>query len=510
MGGCCGGRNYKIEGKSEVIMKNPIIRNNSVATFSQSESMINPLTLKNVQDKIEKANLAIRILTGNIEKIIDLFPEFDIKPIFLDEIWNISKFYLNDFTLSEYILYDLRDKSLKNENFLKKYKCINYTVDNIENFSPDKTFVFKRFICNKTVIIIISEDKVNLLFQLFQNLNEQRLNQFKVCILAQILREDMLYLNMFSNLYKQFDHVDFPYFPHILIPLRKIFYIKNESYIFIDTLSNSKFTKEKLEEENFIENSQFLIDFKIKIILSIASSNDTFHIENINNSIYYISINLKIIDDHNSSAKLINLIKSYILNQSGLLILFDNKEFPYNSLYKIISFILIKLFYRDFSYPSLCEMLIELIKEIKILFLPPDFIIEISSAIISAYNKETNKHFGLINENSKKQIASNVDGLLNHLSEKKNFLSIINVIERIMLNVLNHPKNPKFYKVKKDSNTFKTNIENNLFAKNIFELFLFEKNEEQKEFYYLKDDTNLTLFQELYDILVYYVRNCLK
>ena len=146
MGGCCGGRNYKIEGKSEVIMKNPIIRNNSVATFSQSESMINSLTLKNVQDKIEKANLAIRILTDNIEKIIDLFPEFDIKPIFLDEIWNISKFYLNDFTLSEYILYDLRDKSLKNENFLKKYKCINYTVDNIENFSPDKTFVFKRFI----------------------------------------------------------------------------------------------------------------------------------------------------------------------------------------------------------------------------------------------------------------------------------------------------------------------------------------------------------------------------
>ena len=52
MGGCCGGRSYKIEGKSEVIMKNPIIRNNSVATFSQSESMIHSLTLKNVQDKI--------------------------------------------------------------------------------------------------------------------------------------------------------------------------------------------------------------------------------------------------------------------------------------------------------------------------------------------------------------------------------------------------------------------------------------------------------------------------
>ena len=64
-------------------------------------------------------------------------------------------------------------------------------------------------------------------------------------------------------------------------------------------------------------------------------------------------------------------------------------------------------------------MQVFLMYQIKILFLPPDFIIEISSAIISAYNKETNKHFGLINENSKKQIASNVDGLLNHLSEKQ-------------------------------------------------------------------------------------------
>lgn len=510
MGGCCGGRSYKIEGKSEVIMKNPIIRNNSVATFSQNESIINPLTLKNVQDKIEKENLETRILTENIEKIIHLFPEFDIKPIFLDEIWNISKFYLNDFTLSEYILYDLRDKSLKIENFLKKYKCINYTVDNIKNFSIDKTFVFKRFVSNKTVIIIISEDKMNLLFQLFQNLNEQQINQFKVCILAQILKEDMVSLNMLSNLYKKFDHIDFAYYPHILIPLRKIFYIKNDSYIFIDTLKNSKFTKEKIIEGNVIENSQFLLDFKIKIILSIASSNNTFQIENINNSVYYISINIKVIDDHNSSSKLINLIKSYILNQSGLLILFNNQELPYNFLYKIISFILIKLFYRDFSYPSLCDMLIELVKGVRILFFPPDFFVEISSAILIAYNKETNKHFELINENSKKQIASNVDGLLNHLSEKRNFLSIINVIERIMLNVLNHPKNPKFYKVKKDSNTFKTNIENNLFAKKIFELFLFEKNEGQKEFYYLKDDTNLILFQELYDILVYYVRNCLK
>ena len=74
-----------------------------------------------------------------------------------------------------------------------------------------------------------------------------------------------------------------------------------------------------------------------------------------------------------------------------------------------------------------------------------------------------------------------------------------------MLNVLNHPKNQKFYKVKKDSNTFKNNIESNVYAKNLFENFMFEKKSNQ-EFYSLNEDTNLIQCQELYDYLVFYVK----
>ena len=150
MGGCCGGRNTKYEAKSEVTMKSQIIKNSSVSSFSNTETINHSLNGLALQ---EKEINELRILNQKIDAIISAYPSFEIKKITIESIWNISTFYLFDFTLSEYILFDLREKEQKTENFLKHYKCINYTIDNIQNFTPDKTLIFKKFVFNKKIVM---------------------------------------------------------------------------------------------------------------------------------------------------------------------------------------------------------------------------------------------------------------------------------------------------------------------------------------------------------------------
>ena len=203
--------------------------------------------------------------------------------------------------------------------------------------------------------------------------------------------------------------------------------------------------------------------------------------------------------------RVINLMKSYILNQSGIVILYDLKDFQYQKLYSILSLFLVRIFYRDYSYNNLCEMLYQIISSANLLHFPTDFINEISKEISNEVGKLNIETFPLLGEATKKRMGNAIQSLYINSKDKTNFLTIINVIERIMLNVLNHPKNQKFYKVKKDSNTFKNNIESNVYAKNLFENFMFEKKSNQ-EFYSLNEDTNLIQFQELYDYLVFYVK----
>ena len=71
MGGCCGGRNTKYEAKSEVIMKSQIIKNSSVSSFSNTETITHSLNGLALQ---EKELTALRILNQKIDAIISAYP----------------------------------------------------------------------------------------------------------------------------------------------------------------------------------------------------------------------------------------------------------------------------------------------------------------------------------------------------------------------------------------------------------------------------------------------------
>jgi hypothetical protein len=93
--------------------------------------------------------------------------------------------------------------------------------------------------------------------------------------------------------------------------------------------------------------------------------------------------------------------------------------------------------------------------------------------------------------------------LFDSVPQKNEFFSIINFIERIILNILNHQHNSVFYKVKKDSRSFQNKIGSNNNAKLLLQCFSFQEN---KDYFYLKEDTDISILQEKYDYLLYYVK----
>ena len=153
MGGCCqkGPENYEISMKQP---SNPLILNNSLSNF-----YLHPEYHSNFQnsseiitteiDKISNYQLKQTILLSNIKKLFNETSTNKIYVINLESIWNITKFYKDDFTICDYILYDLRESHLKTENFFKKFKCVNYTINTILDLKDEKITNFKKYIEKK-------------------------------------------------------------------------------------------------------------------------------------------------------------------------------------------------------------------------------------------------------------------------------------------------------------------------------------------------------------------------
>ena len=87
------------------------------------------------------------------------------KKITFIELFNISLKFQDNYTNSNYLVYDLREHEDQTDNFVKKMKHINYSYDELKVLSQDKISNFRRFINNKTIIFIFpdynSSNKVN-------------------------------------------------------------------------------------------------------------------------------------------------------------------------------------------------------------------------------------------------------------------------------------------------------------------------------------------------------------
>ena len=145
MGNCCTWKS-DIEGIGEMQMKSqPYTFDNihKILNHERSSNMFKISAFLTNKENIPNFFLKQEIFYKNINDVILNSNNSKIDTINIESLWNISKHYKQDFTNCPYILYDLRKKEFKVENFLKKYKCINYNINEIKTFSGNRLKLFK-------------------------------------------------------------------------------------------------------------------------------------------------------------------------------------------------------------------------------------------------------------------------------------------------------------------------------------------------------------------------------
>ena len=514
-----------------------------ILNHERSSNMFKISAFLTNKENIPNFFLKQEIFYKNINDVILNSNNSKIDTINIESLWNISKHYKQDFTNCPYILYDLRKKEFKVENFLKKYKCINYNINEIKTFSGNRLKLFKNFIRNKNIIIIPQNQSVNELKKIsnfIEGLNGEIISNQKFFILVDILNiKDEDIPDFFYNykLYKKFDDKDFEIYPNIFFPLCNIKYLNNFNYIYI---------QQKEYESSFYTNNKDFLNFcktmGIKIILdldeflqkqekpeTIKLNMDDNEVEepkesdistlkpkyNQNNksneTLLYFQINYKDYFNTESLQLFLYNLRFQLLSQGTLLILHTEKISEKKELSKWLSYILTNSFFiydGDDTMLTESEILTKSIQGILPLYFSQKYIEDdLFSDIEENYSSKdynSEPYNAMLNE-----YIEGIKNLWQAKSEKNIFFEIICVIEKLILNIILNPKNEKFYKIRKSSRTLQNYIINIPEANYLFQLIGF-KTENNSEFYTVDINTKIKHMEDIHKCLLFAVNKIIN
>lgn len=545
MGNCCTWKS-DIEGAGEMQMRaQPYNFDNipRLLNHERSSNMFKISAFLTNKESIPDYFLKQEIFYKNINDVILNSNNNKIDTINIESLWNISKYYKQDFTNCPYILYDLRKKEFKVENFLKKYKCINYNISEIKTFNGNRLKLFKNFIRNKNIIIIPQNQSINELKKIsnfIDSLNGEIINNQKFFILTDILNiknEDIPDFFYTYKLYKKFDDKDFEYYPNIFFPLSNIKYLNNFNYIYIQ--------QKEFESHFYITNKEFLNFCKnmgIKIILDldenfekqeepeiiklnfddddeeenekesdITTLKPNYNQNKTKETLLYFKINYKNYFNSESLKSFLYNLRFQFLSQGTLVIIYPEKINEKKELSKWLSYVLTNSFFiydGDDTMLTESEILTKSIQGILPLYFSPKYI--------------EDDLFGDIEENysSKDYNSEPYDAKLNEYiegvknlwqikKEKNIFFEIICVIEKLILNIILNPKNEKYYKIRKSSRTLQNYIINIPEANNLFQMIGF-KNVNKSEFYTVDINTDIKHMEAIHRFLLFSVNKVIS
>jgi len=545
MGNCCTWKS-DIEGAGEMQMRaQPYNFDNipRLLNHERSSNMFKISAFLTNKESIPDYFLKQEIFYKNINDVILNSNNNKIDTINIESLWNISKYYKQDFTNCPYILYDLRKKEFKVENFLKKYKCINYNISEIKTFNGNRLKLFKNFIRNKNIIIIPQNQSINELKKIsnfIDSLNGEIMNNQKFFILTDILNikdEDIPDFFYTYKLYKKFDDKDFEYYPNIFFPLSNIKYLNNFNYIYIQ--------QKEFESHFYITNKEFLNFCKnmgIKIILDldenfekqeepetiklnfddddeeenekesdITTLKPNYNQNKAKETLLYFKINYKNYFNSESLKSFLYNLRFQFLSQGTLVIIYPEKINEKKELSKWLSYVLTNSFFiydGDDTMLTESEILTKSIQGILPLYFSPKYI--------------EDDLFGDIEENysSKDYNSEPYDAKLNEYiegvknlwqikKEKNIFFEIICVIEKLILNIILNPKNEKYYKIRKSSRTLQNYIINIPEANNLFQMIGF-KNVNKSEFYTVDINTDIKHMEAIHRFLLFSVNKVIS
>ena len=547
MGNCCSWKS-DLEGVGEMQMKAqpyPFESIPRMLNHERSSNMFKISTFLTNKENIPDFFLKQEIYYKNLNEVILNSNNSKIDTINMESLWNISKFYKQDFTNCSYILYDLRKKEFKVENFLKKYKCINYNIGEIRTFTGNRLKLFKNFIKNKNIIIIPQNQSVNELKKIsnfIETLSGEIINNQKFYILTDILNikdEDIPEFFYTYKLYKKFDEKDFENYPNIFFPLCNIKYLNNFNYIYIQQKEfESNFYLTNKDYLNFCKNMgiKILLDLdenfekqekpeiiKLNLDNSDDESDDNKESDittlrpkiNSNNktkeNLLYFKINYKDYFNNDKYKLLLYYLRFHFLSQGTLVILYSEKIHEKKELSKWLSYILTNSFFiydGDDTMQTESEILTKNIQGILPLYFSSKFIEDDLFADIE--ENYSNKDYNSEPYDSKlNEYIEGVKNLWQIKSEKNIFFEIICVIEKLLLNIILNPKNERFYKIRKSSRTLQNYIINIPEANHLFQMIGF-KNEKDTEFYKVDIDINIKLLENIHRKLLFSVNKIIN
>ena len=547
MGNCCSWKS-DLEGVGEMQMKAqpyPFESIPRMLNHERSSNMFKISTFLTNKENIPDFFLKQEIYYKNLNEVILNSNNSKIDTINMESLWNISKYYKQDFTNCSYILYDLRKKEFKVENFLKKYKCINYNIGEIRTFTGNRLKLFKNFIKNKNIIIIPQNQSVNELKKIsnfIETLSGEIINNQKFYILTDILNikdEDIPEFFYTYKLYKKFDEKDFENYPNIFFPLCNIKYLNNFNYIYIQQKEfESNFYLTNKDYLNFCKNMgiKILLDLdenfekqekpeiiKLNLDNSDDESDDNKESDittlrpkiNSNNktkeNLLYFKINYKDYFNNDKYKLLLYYLRFHFLSQGTLVILYSEKIHEKKELSKWLSYILTNSFFiydGDDTMQTESEILTKNIQGILPLYFSSKFIEDDLFADIE--ENYSNKDYNSEPYDAKlNEYIEGVKNLWQIKSEKNIFFEIICVIEKLLLNIILNPKNERFYKIRKSSRTLQNYIINIPEANHLFQMIGF-KNEKDTEFYKVDIDINIKLLENIHRKLLFSVNKIIN
>ena len=523
MGNCC--TKNGLEGGGEMQIKPQTYSIENISTFLNHDRTSNMFKISSLIDNNENMLDFIKkqeIFYKNINDLILNSNTNRIATINMESLWNITKYYKHDFTDCPYILYDLRKKEKKTENFLKKYKCINYNIGEIKSFSGNKLRLFKNFIKNKNIIIIPKNSTVielKKISDLIDCINDESIYGKKYYVLSDLLNikdeeiPDYLYK---YKLIQKIDDKDFEIYPNILFPLNIIKYLNNYNYIYIQ--------QKEMESSSYLSNKDFVHFLKFMNIKLIIDLDDNYKneenivkipmddkidiIENnknslINSDIFYFKINSNNYFNNNIMKQFLYYLRFFFLSQGTLLIFYNDALNEKKDLSKWISFILSNSFFiydEEEAMLTESEIIAKNIQSISPVYFRPKFVED--NIVVDIEEYYSNRDYtNDIYDSKQSDIIQGVKNLWQIKKEKNIFFEIICVIEKLILNLILNPGNEKFYKIKKSSRTIQNWIINIPEANFLFQMIGF-KTDDKNEFYSVDKNIDITIFEDIHKILL--------
>jgi len=145
MGACCTREQTQMNElvNSVNYSTDEIINDSKIDPLMTSELRLE--TVNNMKSNEEKE---LDLIIKNIQSIY----EERVKTLSQIDLYNLAIYYKDNYTQSNYLLYDTRKSSDQKEDYLKKMNHINYTFNQIKNIKNEKLKNFKNFLDNKKII----------------------------------------------------------------------------------------------------------------------------------------------------------------------------------------------------------------------------------------------------------------------------------------------------------------------------------------------------------------------